>query len=122
MSSEGLAIMRLILAAVNGALLAFGIFLLVEFLYRQPKRLRLYLRKLIEQAEKIEVSQNPDIIQPKPVELQKIREEIERVETTLRGRRQHPRFLVNVTFGALMVVIAILSLLNLLFPSWLPFA
>ncbi len=122
MSSDGLTIMRLVLAAVNGALFAFGVFLLVEYLYRRPHRLKLRLKDLIVRAEKTELMERDGTFRTGDPSSSDLREEFDRVKEELKTRKKDPRFIINVAFGALMVLLATFSLLSLLFPMWLRFA
>ncbi len=122
MSSDGLTIMRLVLAAINGALFAFGLFLLVDYLYRQPKRLRNRLTELKLRLERTQLAEREGVQRASEPSSSDLRERIVELEEANRKWKQSPKFLMNVSFGALMLLIAILSLLNLLFPSWLSFA
>lgn len=121
MSSDSLTILRLVLAAINGALFAFGAFLLVEYLYRRPKRMKERLRDLIARAERTELAEQEGRSLSGDKSSRELREQIDRIHVALAKRTKSPKFVMNVSFGALMVLLAILSLLNLLFPSWLPF-
>ncbi|MCB2210705.1 hypothetical protein KQI52_01175 [bacterium] len=122
MSSDGLTIMRLVLAAINGALFAFGLFLLVEYLYRQPKRLRNQLIELKLRLERTELAEREGVQRASDPSSSDLRERIVELEEANAKLKQSPKFLMNLSFGVLMILIAILSLLNLLFPSWLSFA
>ncbi|MBS1262654.1 MAG: hypothetical protein MAG453_02014 [Calditrichaeota bacterium] len=121
MSSEGLTIMRLILAAINGALFAFGVFVLVEYVHRRPKQARARMKRLIMRAERAELAEKEGRFNSEGMSSQELREEIKRIRDALAKRFRSPKVLMNITFGVLMIVLAILSLLNLLFPAWLPF-
>jgi hypothetical protein len=122
MSTDGLTVMRLLLAAINGALFAFGLFLLVEHLYRRPRQLKLRMKDLIVRAERTERQERDGTLRVGDPTSRELREQVDLVKDELGGRKQNPKFIINVAFAALMILLATFSLLSLLFPMWLKFA
>jgi len=122
MSSDGLTIMRLLLAAVNGAMFAFGLFILVEYLYRRPRRMKEQMKNLIVHAERTELMERDGTFRSGDLSSRELREQFDQVKEDLNVRKRDPKFIINVAFGTLMIVLATFSLLSLLFPMWLRFA
>jgi hypothetical protein len=122
MSSDGLTIMRLLLAAVNGAMFAFGLFLLVDYLYRRPRHLKEQMRDFIVRAERTELMERDGTFRPGSPTSHELREQVDNVKEELNVRKRDPKFIINVAFGALMILLATFSLFSLLFPMWLRFA
>ncbi|GBE30334.1 MAG TPA: hypothetical protein ENH10_03855 [Bacteroidetes bacterium] len=121
MNSDGLTVMRLLLAAVNGALFALGLFILVEFLYRQPRRLKLRFRELVIRAVRTENLENKGDFRPGEPTSRELREQVDDIKDEMKARTRNPKFVINVAFGSLMILLAAYSLLSLLFPAWLSF-
>ena len=121
MSSDGLTVMRLLLAAVNGALFAFGLFILVEFLYRQPRRLKRRFRELVIKVVRTENLEMDGTFRPGEPTSKELREQVDDIKVELKTRTRNPKFILNVAFGAMMILLAAYSLLSLLFPAWLSF-
>lgn len=112
MSIHTFQIFRLLVAAVNGALFAFGIGLLFELLFLRPRRWQEQLKTLILEAEKEEREQTGKTI----VESDK-RQSISELQKRLSTWKRDPKTRINIVFGFLVTLLAFASLLALILPG-----
>ncbi len=118
-SETVLRILRLVLAAVNGIIFAFGVMWLLETLNWRPERWRRRLSRLIAQAEQDEIAGEED--EKRAEEGRAKRVEIEELRRRLLDHRRNPKTLLNAGFALLMIAVALFALSRLLFPSFQPF-
>lgn len=114
MTSDGISIMRLVIAGVNGILFAFGIVLILEMVVRRPKRWRDQLRALIARAEQLDVAGDS--------EASEVRHQIDELKQTMQQHYNNPRSLLTIGFGILMIILALFSLVSLVAPPFAPFS
>lgn len=113
MSSEGLSIFRLVIAGVNGILFTLGVALIFEMVVRRPKRMRAQIRSLVARAEQLEVAGD--------TEAGELRRQVDTLKQQLQQHYNHPRSLLTIGFGILMIILALLSLVSLVAPPFAKF-
>ena len=113
MSSEGISIMRLVIAGVNGILFAFGVAVLVEMIVRRPRRWRDQIRALVARAEQLDLAGD--------AEANEVRRQIDEIKQRMQQHYNNPRSLLTLGFGILMILLALVSLVSLVAPPFAPF-
>ena len=114
MSSEGFDLFRLVIAAVNGVLFAFGIVLLLEMRVRRPRRWKKELRTLIARAEQLDLAGDE--------EANTVRAQIDELKDRLNRHYNNPRSLLAIGFAILMIALALMAMISLITPPFEPFA
>ena len=119
MSSQGVNILRLILAAVNGVMFAVGVYLILENLRFRPARWKKRIRELIREAEREELAAADE--NDNDEYASKKRAEIDSLKRLIEIHKRDPRAMIPALFGGLLVTVSIFALFNLIFPVFSPF-
>lgn len=117
MTEEGIKILRMVLAGLNGLIFVVGVYLLQEYAFNRPKRIREYLAKLIAKPEENDSEQTEEELPASKDDITP-EEEIERLKKKLYTYYQTPVNLLNIGFSMLMIVVSIFAMMSLLFPAF----
>jgi hypothetical protein len=118
MDTGSLALFRLVIAALNGALFAFGLALLLELVWLRPRRWRRELTELLPGAEREEIDAWEPERDGDDAPVSGKRERIQQLKELLANHFKEPKTRLNIGFAVLIIVVALASLLGLLVPSW----
>lgn len=120
MSAHGTHILQLALAGINGILFAVGVVLLIEQAFRRPRRWRDDIRRMIADAERLELLGEDDHAANE--QAADLRRRIDELKLRLERHYSEPRTLGLMGFAILIIVVALLALLSLIFQPFAPFA
>jgi hypothetical protein len=110
MNLSGLQIFRLVLAAVNGLLFAFGVWWTVEISVLKIRRWRIHLSRLIRKQ---------DLAEGTPEEQAQREREIGELRHMIANYRNEPRNVLQLGFSILIICVAMAALVGLIAPPWI---